>query len=310
MSVSAFNQSVVNLPNGATPNLPGNAKGATVSAAVTVSATSGPSFSGVTSQSGPMFAAAPSMAQGSGGGALAAGSAGATGQGFFVSLKGFFSPAKPVLPGNPPPRPFPQKPDPVYSRFSHDELAQKLLNNFSVFSNKKEPSYITKQDLKDRAERSLTGYAHKDSNTRLAREILKRPDLLQALDRNGSTGGLDQKLTRQNIRDVILSDSPLKYKDDKELAKDLLDNFNGFKDKSRDNPLDKFLDKFRKDDIKLDNIYQKAITKPTGDPNQDKLTDLAKELTNRAELLRKMDNAGGRDEDGRISRWGLRKLSR
>ncbi|SDR40797.1 hypothetical protein SAMN04490207_6133 [Pseudomonas gessardii] len=67
MSVSAFNQSVVNLPNGATPNLPGNAKGATVSAAVTVSATSGPSFSGITSQSGPMFAAAPSMAQGSGG---------------------------------------------------------------------------------------------------------------------------------------------------------------------------------------------------------------------------------------------------
>ncbi|NNA70349.1 hypothetical protein [Pseudomonas gessardii] len=302
MSVSAFNQSVVNLPNGATPNLPGNAKGATVSAAVTVSATSGPSFSGVTSQSGPMFAAAPSMAQGSGGGALAAGSAGATGQGFFVSLKGFFSPAKPVIPGNPPPRPFPQKPDPVYSRFSHDELAQKLLNNFSVFSNKKEPSYITKQDLKDRAERSLTGYAHKDSNTRLAREILKRPDLLQALDRNGSTGGLDQKLTRQNIRDVILSDSPLKYKDDKELAKDLLKNFSRLEDKS--------WDQFWRREIKLDKIYQTAIKDLTGNPKKDELTYLAKELTNRSELLQKMDNTAGRDEDGRISWWGLRKLSR
>lgn len=298
MSVSAFNQSVVNLPNGATPNLPGNAKGATVSAAVTVSATSGPSFSGVTSQPGPMFAAAPSMAQGSGSVELAAGSAGATGQGFFVSLKGFFSPAKPVIPGNPPPRPFPQKPDPVYSQFSHDELAQKLLNNFSGFSSKENSSYITQQDLKDRAERSLTGYAHKDSNTRLAREILKRPDLLLALDRNGSTGGLDQKLTRQNIRDVILSDSPLKYKDDKELAEATLKNFNGFKDK------------FWQRDIKLDNIYQKAITKPTGDPDNDNLTYLAKELTNRAELLRKMDNTGGRDEDGRISKEGLRKLSR
>lgn len=68
-------------------------------------------------------------------------------------------------------------------------MAQQLLDNFKAFNDPKNPDYITPQGLKAKAETPLTKYPHKNQDIRLAREIMKRPDLLKALDRDGRTGG-------------------------------------------------------------------------------------------------------------------------
>ncbi|WP_262380943.1 MULTISPECIES: hypothetical protein [unclassified Pseudomonas] len=276
MSVTAFNQPVVKLPNDATPQ-GAEAKASTSGAAAPAAgaASKGPSFSGPQSQSGPVFAAPQPMAQGD-------------------AARG----AAPASYGGPPPRPVAQKPDPIYSKRSHDQLAQQLLDNFQSFKDPSNPSYITPQGLKDKAQMPLTGYSSKDQDTRLAREILKRPDLLKALDRDGRTGALDAQLTRQNIYDVIRSDNPLKFKDDAQLAKDMLNNFNQLKGN------------FWNKDIKFADLDAKAQRPLTGDPYRDQLTQLAREVNNRSNLRQQMDNTASPDYDGRISRQALKKLSR
>ncbi|MDD0988301.1 hypothetical protein [Pseudomonas shahriarae] len=279
MSVPAFNQPVVNLPNDAMRyEAEANTTGAAASAAGP--AAKGPSFSGPESKSGPVFAAAQPMAQGAAGVQADAARGG-----------------KPPLPGSPPPRPFPQQPDPIYSKRSHDQLAQQLLDNFKAFNDPKNPDYITPQGLKAKAETPLTKYPHKNQDIRLAREIMKRPDLLKALDRDGRTGGLDAQISRQNIYDVIRSDNPLKYKDDEQLAKDMLKNFNQLKGS------------FWSKDIKVADLNARAQRPLTGNPHRDQLTHLAREVFNRSNLLQQMDNVASPDYDGRISKRGLKKLS-
>lgn len=272
MSVTAFNQPIVNLPNDATRH-GAEAKANTTGAAApaTGPASKGPSFGGPETKLGPVLAGVQSDAARGG---------------------------RPPHHGSPPPRPFPQQPDPIYSKRSHDQLAQQLLDNFKVFNDPKNPSYITPQGLKTKAESPLTGHPHKDQDTRLAREIMKRPDLLKALDRDGRTGGLDAQLTRQNIYDVIRSDNPLKFKDDEQLAKDMLKNFNQLKGS------------FWSKDIKFADLDAKAQRPLTGDTYRDQLTQLAREVSNRSNLLQQMDNTAGPDYDGRINKKALKKLSR
>jgi len=69
------------------------------------------------------------------------------------------------------------------------------------------------------AERPLTGNPQMDANIRLAKELLRRPELVRALDRNMSTGASDGRLSRDDIMSVIGSDNPFKLKDDKQLIK-------------------------------------------------------------------------------------------
>lgn len=278
MSVTAFNQPIVNPPNDAMHH-GAEAKASTLGAAAPAS--TGPSFSGSASRSGPVFAGPLPVVQGAAGVQSDAARGG-----------------RPPVHGGPPPRPFPQQPDPIYSKRSHDQLAQQLLDNFKTFNDPKNPSYITPQGLQAKAERPLTGYSNRDQDTRLAREIMKRPDLLKALDRDGRTGGLDAQLTRQNIYDVIRSDNPLKFKDDEQLAKDMLNNFNQLKGN------------FWSKDIKVADLNARAQSPLTGNPYRDQLTQLAREVSNRSNLLQQMDNTASPDYDGRISKKALKKLSR
>ncbi len=306
MSVPAFNQPVVNLPSDAInqgAQEKANTKEATAS--VVGSPSSGPSFSASESKSGPVFAGGQGAAAREQGAsqASAAQSAAARGpeitvQGVLNSVKGFFSPARPPHHGGPPPRPFPQKPDPQYSKRSHEQLAQQLLDNFSAFKDPKNPGYITQQGLNDKAGRPLTGNPCIDQNTRLAREILKRPELMKALDRDGSTGVLDGRLSRQNIYDVVRSDNPLKFKDDKQLAGAMLENFNKLKGG------------FWSQSIKTADLNTLTQRPLTGNTKQDQLILLAREVVNRSSLLQQMDNIAGRDNDGQINKQALWWLSR
>ncbi|WP_256673640.1 MULTISPECIES: hypothetical protein [unclassified Pseudomonas] len=79
------------------------------------------------------------------------------------------------------------------------------------------------------AARPLTGNPHIDSNIRLARELVRRPELMQALDRNGRTGELDNRLSRNDIKSYLRSDNPLKLATDKDIVLDVLRHFNALK---------------------------------------------------------------------------------
>lgn len=198
--------------------------------------------------------------------------------------------------GGPPPRPFPQQPDPHYSKRSHEQLAQQLLDKFQAFTDPRNPGYVTRQSLSNMAARPLTGNPGMDQNIRLAREILKRPELMGALDRDGRTGVQDNRFSWQNINDVVRSSNPLKFQDDKQLASAMLENFNKLKGG------------FWSQTIKVADLRALAQRPLTGNPQRDQLILLAKEVVSRSSLLQQMDNIAGHHYDGRISRQTLRQL--
>ena len=135
-----------------------------------------------------------------------------------------------------------------------------------------------------------------DQNIRLAREILTRPELMSALDRDGRTGVLDDRFSWQNINDVVRSSNPLKFQDDKQLVGAMLENFNKLKGG------------FWSQTIKVADLRALAQRPLTGNPQRDQLILLAKEVVSRSSLLRKMDSMSGHDYDGRISRQTLGEL--
>jgi hypothetical protein len=148
------------------------------------------------------------------------------------------------------------------------------------------------------ADRPLTGNPQMDANIRLAKELMRRPDLLRALDRNMSTGASDGRLSKDDILSVIGSDNPFKLKDDKQLVKEMLGHFQQLKGSGRG------------DTIKLDKLKELAAQPLTGNSSTDHLIQLAKEVMSRSILQGQMDNVDEWQRDGKISRRELLKLLR
>ena len=267
MSVSAYNQSVApSLDNASL----GDAKpGAERSAAASsVQLTVGVNFTAQSNHAGPVFGGPPPR----------------------------------PLPENlrpnpgPPPRPNPSLPDPYYSKQSNEQLAQGLLNNYGAFKGRWPSRYITEQSLQKVAKQPLTGNPYKDPNIRLANEVLRRPGLLQSLDRNGSTGALDGRLSRDDITSFVRSDNPLKLSDDKQIVQDMLNNFNALKGG------------YFSSTIKLRELNARATQPLSGNPYNDHLIQLSREVMARSDLRSAMDNIYSWQRDGRISRQELYTL--
>ncbi|WP_226477723.1 type III secretion protein [Pseudomonas sp. MWU16-30323] len=192
--------------------------------------------------------------------------------------------------------PKPVRPDPDFSDRNHDTLSQMLRDNFGAFTAPGK-SYITKESLEQIAGKSMTGHPATDRNIALAQALLKRPELMDALDREGKTGRLDGRITLADVNAVIRSDSPLKYQTDKQLAEQMLEKFNALKGS------------FRKNSISINDLKSLAASQFTGDPKRDPLIELAREVTQRSSLLTLMD-ALDRRYDGEIGKDALRWLSR
>ena len=189
------------------------------------------------------------------------------------------------------------KPDPVYSQKSNDDLARQLLNNFDAFKDPKTPWFVTTQGLSDMANKPLTGNPAQDQNIRLARELLRRPEVVNALDRHSSTGALDGLIDRQKIQMTLSSQSPLKYQDDSRLAQEMLEHFEGLKDPA--NP----------GFISIDKLHGLASW-PTSDPVHGRLAWIAQEVLKRSEVKENMDGGDRWGKDGWIHWDTLRQMSR
>lgn len=197
----------------------------------------------------------------------------------------------------PPPRPTPTLPNPFPNK-SNEQLAWGLLNNYEAFKGRWPSTTVTPQSIAKMANRPLTGNPYTDANIQLANELQRRPDLMQALDRNGSTGALDGRLSRDDIRSFIGSGNPLKLSDDKQLVRDMLTNFNALKGGYFSNS------------IKLKDISARASQPLTGDPYQDHLIQLSREVMSRSDLQAAMDNRFSWLRDGRVTRQELFDLLR
>jgi hypothetical protein len=177
-------------------------------------------------------------------------------------------------------------------------LAKQLLDNFNAFRDPKNPGYISVGSIHAMANRGWSSNPAVNENIRLAKELLRRPDLMSALDRHSSTGSLDGLIDRQNLNLVIKGGNYFKYNTDKELAGEMLKHFNELKG----GPWGQ--------DISIKDLRKLAAKHQTGDSAKDHLIQLAQEVLKRSDLVKMLDNLASPDNDGRISKEALRRLSR
>ncbi|KTC63464.1 hypothetical protein AO262_19840 [Pseudomonas fluorescens ABAC62] len=101
-----------------------------------------------------------------------------------------------------------------------------------------------------------------DSNILLARELVRRPELMQAFDRRGTTGEMDNRLSKADIERFVNSSNPLKLATDKDIVLDVLRHFNTLKGGFWNRSIDL-------------STFEKLATQPwTGDPKRDHLIQL------------------------------------
>lgn len=85
----------------------------------------------------------------------------------------------------------PARPNPKdYSSMSDSDLAKAFGDNFQAFKHPTTPNATTDK-IREVAGRSLTGDAQKDNETQLARELLKRDNVMKALDSVDDNGKRD-----------------------------------------------------------------------------------------------------------------------
>ena len=191
----------------------------------------------------------------------------------------------------PPPRPNPTVPDPYYSKQSNEQLAQALLDNYAAFKGRWPSRSVTRQSLQKMADQPLTGNPEKDAMIRLAKEVLRRPALVQAFDRNG-----DGLFSKKEIRSVVRSDNPLKLYDDKQLVQEMLNHFDALKGS------------YFNRTIKLSDLSTRASQPLTGNLFNDHLIQLSRAVLARPDLKEIMDHKFSWLRDGKVSRQGLLAL--
>ena len=213
-------------------------------------------------------------------------------------MPGDCAPARPHPVGG---RPYPSPSygiDPGYANKSREQLAQQLLDNFDAFKDRGNAGYVSVNSIREMAKKGWSHDPVMNQNIRLAKELLRRPELVDAIDRHRSTAALDGLINRQKLGMVISDTNFFKYNSDKQLAQEMLEHFDALKGRGWGR------------DLKLSDLRALAGQSLTGDSPKSHLIQLAREILRRGDVLKTMDNLAGRDNDGRISRKALLLLSR
>ena len=194
-----------------------------------------------------------------------------------------------------PPRPHPTigrpQPKPDYSMQSHEQLTQALLDNFKAFTGSDCAKYMTTRDIKAMAHRQPGNDPAMNNNIRLAKELLNRPDLMQALDRNNGTGATDKQFSKQELRDALEDTNYFRYRSDKEIAGEMLSHFDALARRCGGQ-------------ISIKGLNELARQPLTGNSSKDHLIQLAQALLSRGNLLKTMDHNG----NGKLSQREIGRL--
>ncbi|MGE1156265.1 type III secretion effector protein [Pseudomonas kitaguniensis] len=191
----------------------------------------------------------------------------------------------------------PGRPDLEYATKNNEELAQQLLQNFNAFKDPKKPRYVSTDSIQAMANKRPSGDAVMNQNIRLAKELLRRPDLINAIDRGTTTGALDGLIDKQQLSLILDGDNVFKYTSNKQLADEMLEHFDALKGQ------------FGRE-LKFKSLQRLAAQPLTRDADKDHLTHLSREVLTRRNLLDQMDDLASREDDGSISLEALYRLSR
>ncbi|MFL1501734.1 hypothetical protein ACI77J_19370 [Pseudomonas sp. O64] len=189
------------------------------------------------------------------------------------------------------------KPDPLYSKKSNDQLATDLLRNARAFTTPGNRSTINKSAIEEMAYQKPGRNPVMNQNIRLASELLKRPDVMDAFFRQPGTGELGDQVEISNLSAFNRDPNPLKYSTDKQVVQELLSHF------------DNFTEHFGRRQIGIGDLQYLAGLGLTGIPSLDHYLQLSKTAVNRSDLLEIMDNVASKYGDKRISQEGLMLLS-
>ncbi|WP_225927024.1 MULTISPECIES: hypothetical protein [Pseudomonas] len=173
-----------------------------------------------------------------------------------------------------------------------------MLDNFAAFKDPQNPGYVSVDSLHAMANKGWSDDPAMNKNIRLARELLRRSELTDAIDRHSTTGALDGLIGRKQLRAIINADNHFKYSSDKQLAQEMLDHFKELKGGKRG------------PNLRIADFKKLASSPLTGDSAKDHLIQLAQEFLKRSDLVSKLDNLAGPENDGRISWKALYLMSR
>ena len=173
-----------------------------------------------------------------------------------------------------------------------------MRDNFHAFRDPNNPGVISVDSILAMAKRGWPPNPAMRENIRLANELLRRPELMAALDRHGSTGALDNIIDWKSLYAVIKGENYFKYMTDKELAAEMLEHFDELKG-GRWGP-----------DLKVRDLKKLARQPLTGDAEKDHLIQLAQEVVKRGDLLKLMDDLASANGDGKINWKALVLLSK
>ena len=134
-----------------------------------------------------------------------------------------------------------------------------------------------------------------NENIRLAKALLQRPELLDALDRHSTTGALDGLIDRKKLGMVINDNNYFRYNNDKQLAQEMLEHFDDLKGGRGGR------------ELKITDLRKLAAQSLTGDASKDHLIQLAQEVLKRSHLLKLMDNLASLPDSWRQNDVDLRR---
>ena len=204
------------------------------------------------------------------------------------------APPRPTPGSGAPPRPSPvigrPHPKPDYALQSNEQLTQALLDNFNAFTGKNH-SVMTARDIREMANKRPGNDPVMNNNIRLAKELLNRPDLMQALDRDGQTGAQDKLISKQDLESALLDTNFFRYKSNDQVTQEMSEHFDA-------------LARLLGGRVSINGLKQLAAQPLTGDSSKDHLIQLAQSVLKRSNLLGKMDD----NNDGQISRGELERL--
>lgn len=190
-----------------------------------------------------------------------------------------------------------QRPPTDYSTKNDDQLGQALLKNFKAFTGSSASKTMHRSAIESMAQKPLGNNAAMNENILLAKELLRRPDVLTAFDRAAGTGAVNGWIDKGQLEQLIQDKNPLKYKSDKQVAQELLTHFDQLKGCCA------------KPELKIDDLKELASRSVPSNSPMRHLVELAKVAVARGELMTQMDNLLSTQNDKSISKRALEVLS-
>ena len=185
------------------------------------------------------------------------------------------------------------KPDPIYAKKSNDQLANDLLRNARAFTTPGNRSTISKRAIEDMAQQKPGRNPLMNQNIRLAGELTRRREVMDAILRQPGTGEIGDQVSISNFSAFNRDQNPLKYNTDKQVVQELNSHF------------DQLTEYFGGRQINIRDLEYLAGLQQTGISSLDHLLNVSKTATNRQDLLDILDNVASKSEDNRISQAGL-----